>query len=126
MHKHEDQTELGEHMEKVGGAFRRLNKQVADPAKNEDSLKQVHIIRTNAEAVLNLKPEKMADIPEADRAAFLAKYQEQMKKFIGDVEKLEAALKAGKNDEATVLVKKTMKQDMDEGHKEFRKKKDRM
>ncbi len=118
----DDQTELGEHMEKMGRAFRKLGKEVADSTKNEDSLQQVATIHTNAEAALKLQPEKTADLPEDQRAKFVAAYDDKMKSFIGDVEKLEAALKAGKNEEAAALVK-TMKKDMDDGHKNFRKKK---
>ncbi|HVU33798.1 MAG TPA: cytochrome b562 [Opitutaceae bacterium] len=119
----EKQTELGKHMEKMGHAFRALGKEVADPARNEDSLKQVEIIRTNAAAGLNLKPEKTADLPEDQRAKFVADYQKHMKSFLADVDKLEAALKAGNNQDAEALVK-TLKKDMGAGHKEFRKKHD--
>jgi cytochrome c556 len=87
-------------------------------------LKQVGTIKKNAEAAVTLKPQKLADIPEPQRAKFLADYQEQMKHFLADVNALEAALKAGNNAEAGALVKK-LKADMDEGHKEFRKEKKR-
>lgn len=119
--RHEKQTELGRHMEKMGRAFRALGRQVKDASKNEDSLKLVEIIRTNAQATLDLKPAKTADVPSDEQAKFVADYQQTMKHFLGDVDKLEAALKAGNNDEAATLVK-TLKKDMDSGHKEFRKK----
>jgi len=133
MHEKEDQTELGGKMEKIGGAFRRLRKvdpatklaQVADPAKNEDSLKQVAIIKENAQAALTLDPALTKSKPEADQAKFVADYQTKMKSFIADVEKLEVALKAGKNDEAVKLVD-TLKTDMDDSHKDFRKQKKKM
>ncbi len=125
LRKHDDQTELGSHMEKLSGAYRKLSRQVADASKNEDSLKLIATIRAQAEEAIKLKPAKTADVPEADRAAFVAKYQEEMKEFIAEVEKVETALKANRNEEAATLVKK-MKKDSDEAHKEFRKKKDRM
>jgi soluble cytochrome b562 len=121
-HPHKETTELGEHMGKIGRAFRALSKSVSDPAKNADSLKLAATIRTNAEAALELKPAKLADIPDAQRDAFLADYRQDMKRFLGDIASLEAALKSGNNTEAAAVVKK-MKADMDEGHKEFRKKK---
>ena len=43
-----------------------------------------------------------------------------MKQFIGNIDKLEAALKAGKNAEAAELLK-ALKHDQEEGHKQFRK-----
>lgn len=121
-HQHEKTTELGEHMEKIGRAFRALGREVKDPAKNEDALKQVAIMRVNAEAASKLQPEKTADIPAEDRAKFLSDYDEHMKEFRADIDSLEAALKANNNAEAETLVKK-LKQDMDSSHKEFRKKK---
>lgn len=123
--RHEKHTELGDHMEKMGRAFRALGRQVKDASKNEDSLKLVEIIRTNAQATVDLKPEKTKDVPEDEQAQFLANYQKSMKGFLADVDKLEAALKAGNNDQAAELVK-TLKKDMDNGHKKFRKKKDDM
>lgn len=125
-HEHGDHehTELGEHMEKMGSAFRRLGRQINDATKNEDSLKQVEIIRTNAEASVKLQPEKTRDIPADQQAKFVASYEEKMKSFLADVNKLETALKAGNNTEAVTLVK-TLKSDMDDSHKEFRKKKEK-
>jgi soluble cytochrome b562 len=125
MHEHEKHTELGEHMEKMGRAFRSLGRQINDASKNEDSLKLVETIRTNAQAGLDLKPEKTADVAPEQRDEFVANFQQSMKAFLADVDKLEAALKAGNNQEAAALLK-TLKKDQDEGHKEFRKKKDRM
>jgi cytochrome c556 len=120
----DDQTELGEHMEKVGGAFRRLGKQINDATKNEDSIKLVETIHTHALEAAKLEPVKTKDIPADQREKFLADYHDQMKHFIGDIEKLQAALKDGKNDEAAAIVK-AMKADMDDAHKEFRKKKEK-
>jgi cytochrome c556 len=118
----DDQTELGEHMEKIGGAFRRLGKQIADPAKNEESLKLVATIHTHALEAAKLQPAKTEHVPVDQRPKFLSDYNDQMKHFIADIEKLQAALKDGKN-EAAVAIVKAMKADMDDAHKEFREKK---
>jgi soluble cytochrome b562 len=123
----EPETELGKHMEKIGGAFRKLRKvdpatklaQIADPAKNEDSLKQLAIIKDNATAAAKLEPALKARKPADEQAKFVAAYQEQMKHFLADVDSATAALKAGKNDEAAKLVNE-LKDDMDKGHKDFR------
>lgn len=122
---HEKTTELGEHMEKIGHAFRALGREVKDPSRNEDSLKQVEIIRANAEAASKLKPAKTADVPEEQQAKFLADYEEHMKGFRADIDALADALKAGNNAQAADLVQK-LKHDMEDSHKEFRKKKDHM
>jgi soluble cytochrome b562 len=116
----EDETELEGKMDKLNSAYRKLGKQVNDASKNEDSLKQVAIIRENAEAALKLEPARKADIPAADQAKFVADYRAKMKTFIAEVDKLAAALKEGDNAAAAKLVDslKTMR---NEGHKEFKR-----
>ena len=118
----EDETELGDKMDKMGGAFRKLGKQINDATKNEDSLKLVATMRASAEDALKLEPAKKADIPADQQAKFVADYQTQIKGLIADIDKLDAALKAGNNTDAAALLK-DLKKDMDDGHKEFRKKK---
>lgn len=113
-------TELEDKMDEINGAYRKLGRQIADATKNADSIKQVGIIRTNAQAAMKLEPKKTKEIPAADQAKFKADYQAKMKSFVADVDKLEAALKANKNDEAAAILK-TLKQAQDDGHKEFRK-----
>jgi soluble cytochrome b562 len=120
--KKDDQTELGAKMEKISGAFRKLRGALADATKNDDSLAQVAIIKENATAALKLKPAKLADIPDADQAKFIADYQAEMNKLLDSVNQLEAALKAGKNDDAQKIYQQ-MGQIQKEGHTEFRKKK---
>jgi len=116
----EPETELGQKMEKVGGAFRALRRQISDPAKNADSLSRLATMRENLQAALKLEPAKKAEIPAADQKKFVADYQAEMKRFIGLIEKVEAALKAGNNDEASKLVSQ-MGDDQKKAHKQFKK-----
>lgn len=116
----EPQTELGDKMEKMQGAYRKLGRQIADATKNEDSLKLVAVMRENAEAALKLVPAFKAEQPADKQEKFMADYDAQMKSFIGDIGKLEAALKAGNNEEAANLLK-TLKTDQTDGHKAFQK-----
>jgi soluble cytochrome b562 len=120
----EDQTELGDKMEKLNGAYRKLGKQISDATKNEDSLAQVAIIKESAEAALKLEPAKKKDLPEAEQAKFVADYQGKMKEFIAMVGKLETALKAGDNAAAAKLVD-DMKLERNADHKQFQKKKEK-
>jgi soluble cytochrome b562 len=113
-------TELEDTMDDINAAYRKLNRQISDASKNADSLKQVAIIQQKSAAAMKLEPMKKKEIPAAEQAKFMADYQAKMKSFVADVGKLEAALKAGKNDEAAVALK-TLKQDQDEGHKAFKK-----
>ena len=113
-------TELEDKMDEINAAYRKLNRQIGDASKNADSLKQVAIIQQNAAAAMKLEPMKKKEVPAAEQAKFMTDYQAKMKSFVADVGKLEAALKAGKNEDAANALK-TLKQDQDEGHKAFRK-----
>lgn len=118
-HKEPD-TELGKTMEKMNGAWRKLRKQVADPASNAASLELVATIKAAADKSLTLTPEKAADIPAADREKFVADYQKHMKDFTAQVAKLGDALKANDNAAAQAIMK-DMGGMQKEGHKDFKK-----
>jgi len=107
-------------MEKMSGAFRALKRQIADPAKNADSLAKIAVIRQNAEASVKLEPARKAEVPAADQKKFVADYRAEMKKFIDLCGKLEAALKANNNEEATKLCG-AMGDAQKAGHKAYKK-----
>ncbi len=116
----EPETELGGKMEKIGGAFRALRRQVTDSTKNADSLAKLATIKEHAQASVKLEPAMKADKPAAEQAKFVADYQAEMKKFIELVGKVEAALKANNNEEAGKLLE-TMSADQKKAHKMFKK-----
>lgn len=113
-------TPLELKMQKMNTAFRKLRTQVSDSTKNEDSLAQVAILKENATAALQLTPKKAADIPAADQAKFVADYQAELKKLLGTIDQLDAALKAGNNEEAAKLYA-SLGAIQKEGHSEFKK-----
>ncbi len=117
-----EETELDGKMDAIRGAFNKLRKQVSDPAANASSLELAAKLRKAAEEAIALAPARAAEVPEAERAKFIEKYQAEMKEFVALATKLEAALKEGKNDEASALLAKlgTMQKS---GHKEFRRSK---
>lgn len=115
------ETEITKQMDKMNGAFRKLRRQAGDATKNADSLDQVAIIRESSAASAKLTPVKAAEIPEADRAKWVADYQAKMKDFAGLLDKLEAAFKAGQNEEAVKIVE-AMGKARQEGHKEYKAK----
>ena len=117
----EKQTELEAKMEKMNGAWRKLRArdQLTDATKNADSLVLVATIRKAAEEAIQLTPKLAAQKPEADRAKFTAGYQAKMKSFLVELAKMEAALKAGRNDEAAKLVNDLNAFQRD-AHREFR------
>ena len=118
----EKHTELGEKMEKLNGAFRKLKRQAGDATKTADSLTLVATIKTAAEGSLAYKPEITAEKPAADQAKFVEAYKVEMKKMLELVGQLEAAFKAGKNDEAVKLIT-ALEEQRNSSHKEFKKQK---
>ena len=117
----EPETELGQKMDKMSSAFRALRRQIKDKDKNADSLEKVKAIKENAQASLKLEPAQKAKVPAAEQAKYVAAYQAQMKEFIAMTTKLEAALKAGNNEEAEKIVG-AMGDAQKKGHGEFNKK----
>jgi soluble cytochrome b562 len=116
----EPETELGKTMEQMNHAWRKLRKQAGDPASNASSLELVATISAAANKAVTLQPDKAKDLPEADRAKFIADYQTQMKALVEQVAKLEDAFKAGDNASASAIIRKIGGMQK-EGHKEFKR-----
>jgi cytochrome c556 len=113
------ETELTRQMDGINGAFRKLRRQVADAGRNAESLELVATMRRHAAASVDEVPAKAANIPEADRAKWTADFKARMREMLGTIDKLEAALKAGQNEEAAKLVTELGNQQR-AGHKEYR------
>jgi hypothetical protein len=116
----EAETELHGKMEKMGGAFRIIRRQITDASKNADTLAKVVALRQNAEASVKLEPALKNEKPSAEQQKFVAKYQAEMKKFVELCGKLEAALKANDNAGAEKLCA-ALDDARKAGHKEFKK-----
>lgn len=113
-------TELEDRMEKINAAWRKLRRQVEDPAQNAATLALLADIRAASAGAEKLTPAKASDLPEADRAKFQADYAAAMKKLAGMLDQLEAALKAGQNADAAKLVT-DINNLQRESHKAFRR-----
>ena len=116
-------SELDDTMEQLNTAYRKLTRQVSNPARNADSLQAVATVRERAIEAMKMEPKKKADVPAAQQAKFVTDFRAKMKDFLAEVDKLEASLKAGKNDEAASVLK-SLKQFQEDGHKEFKRGKD--
>lgn len=116
----EKETELDGTMGKVNAAFRKLRRQAGDATKNEESLKLVAEMKAAAQESAKLVPAKASDFTGADREKFISEFHARMKTFIGDITRLEDALKAGKNDEAAKIADELQKM-KSSGHKEFQR-----
>ena len=112
-------TPLGEQMKAMNAAYRALGPFIE--AGNADSaLAKVAIIHKGAEEALKFEPVKKADVPAAEQDKFVMDFQTTLKSFIGDVEKVDAALKAGNMEEAGKLAA-ALKVDQMAAHRQFRK-----
>ena len=118
----EEQTELGAKMEKVGGAWRRVKAQISDASKNEDTLAKLAIVKENLTAALKFEPELAKTKSGAEKDKFVADFRAKLKDEIEKVDKIVAAVKAGKNEEAAKLVG-VVDQDQKDAHKSFKKQK---
>ena len=98
------ETELAHKMEQMNSALRKLRRQVADPARTADSLDQLAMLRSGAEAAVELTPLKATEAPAAKRAAMIEGYRVKMREMLALLDKLETALRAARNEEAAGIL----------------------
>ncbi len=115
------ESEMGESMDKISGAFRRVRRLVTNAENNAQTLELLATIRTEAAAATKHTPLLAAEIPEAARPKFVEDFKKRMTEFIAMVEKTEAAVKAGDNVTAAALVSELAGMQK-AGHADFRKK----
>ena len=116
----DETTEIGEQMDRMNRAFRELRKLAADAGSNAASLELVATMRAASAEAAKHTPALAADLPEAKRAAFTAAYREQMDKFIGVLDELAAAFKAGDNTAAAELIGR-LRDVQRQNHREYKK-----
>lgn len=116
----EKHTELETKMENMNAAWRKLRRQIADPAQNASSLELLAEVRASSTGADKLTPIKTADIPEAERAKFQADFEAGMKKLAGLLDQMEQALKAGQNEDANKILADVNNLQR-ESHKAFRR-----
>src|SRR5690606_34339100 len=120
----EEETELSLKMEKISSAWRVAKRQLADPAKNPDTLAKLASVKENMVASTKLEPDLKKTIPAAEQEKFVADYRAQMKEEITKIDEIIELVKAGKNEEAAKRVK-IVDQDQKDAHKKFKKQKKR-
>jgi Cytochrome b562 len=115
----EDDTPLAKEMSALNKNLRTLKRQVADASKKDDNLKLVEGIEKHLDTAKDLEPALTKDQPADKKAAFIAKYKEQIDATKKDFDALADAIKADKADEAKTLIEKLQK-DKEKGHKDFK------
>jgi soluble cytochrome b562 len=116
----EKKTDLEMRMDRMGKAFRKLKKQVADPTQNASSLQLLSTMEDAAKEAVDFTPEKAEDIPADQRAKFEEDFKAGIKNLQDLFAKLRDALTAGKNDDAVKIVADIDAFEKKE-HKEFRR-----
>jgi soluble cytochrome b562 len=118
----QEDTPMGEAMDKMNSPFRKLRRQAADPAQNEASLALVEKLAKATREAAALLPDKISKLPADKQEAAKTSYAEKMKELLATIDELGVALKAGKNEEAVKILEAIHDQE-EAGHREFRPKK---
>ncbi len=105
-------------MSGIAKDFRALRKQVKDPAQTDSSLQLVKDMEARAAKAKTFAPAKAKDIPDADRAKFLADYEKSIDGLNDEFQKLEQQVKDGKSDDALATMDQ-IQATKREGHKKF-------
>jgi len=116
----EKKTDLELRMDRMGKAFRKLRKQVADPTQNASSLLLLTTMDDAAKEALDYTPAKAQDLPEDQRAKFEEDFKAGIKGMQDEFAKLRDALTAGKNDDAVKIVADIAALEKKD-HKDFRR-----
>lgn len=114
-----EDTPLEKEMDAMNKAYKALKKSISDPAAKADNLKLIAEIKKTTENSTKLDPKKAAD-EGANKAAFIENYKKAMGEFSKAVDALEAAVNAGKADEAKAAYDKLLELKK-EGHKQYKK-----
>ena len=114
----DDDTPLAKAMKVVNKNIRTMKRQIDDASKKDDNLALIAAAKKSLDACLKMEPAKTKDVPAGDKAAYLAKYKEQMNGVVKTFDDLEAAVKAGKTDDAKKIFEK-LADEKEKGHKDF-------
>ena len=114
----EEDTALAKEMKVVNKNLRTLKRQVEDASKKDENLALIATAKKSIDAALKLEPEKTKDVPAGEKAAYLQKYKAQMGDLGKTFDELDAAVKAGKVDDAKKLFEK-LSEEKEKGHKDF-------
>jgi len=114
----EEDTALAKEMKVVNKNLRTLKRQVEDASKKDENLALIAAAKKSIDAALKLEPEKTKDVPAGEKAAYLQKYRAQMGDLGKTFDELDAAVKAGKVDDAKKLFEK-LSEEKEKGHKDF-------
>jgi soluble cytochrome b562 len=114
-----EDTPLEKEMDAMNKAYKALKKSVSDPAAKDENLKLIAEIKKTTASSTKLEPKKAAD-EGAKKAEFVESYKKAMEEFSKAVDALEAAVTAGKTEDAKAAYDKLLELKK-EGHKKYKK-----
>ena len=113
-----DDTELAKQMEVIQDEQKALRKSIKSAGDNAASLEALTKMQQATIASKALVPAKAAEMPEAERAKFVAAYRKDMAAMLEHLCKIETALLDNDNAKAEQLFK-GLKKIEDDGHEKF-------
>ncbi len=114
----DEDTPLAKNMSAMNKSLRTLKRQIGDTSKKDENVAMVGKIKTSLDEAAKLQPKKTKDVPEAEKTAYIEKYKAQIADLKKTFDGIEAALKAGKPEDAKALFDKLAEQ-KEKGHKDF-------
>ena len=119
----EKETPLGDKMKIISKSVKQLKNQITDPTQQQSSIALVQTAESAAKDARGLVPAKAASVPDADRPKFISDFQAQIDVLIKQFDTINAALAAGKYDDAQKAFNDLANIKRD-GHKQFIKPQD--
>jgi soluble cytochrome b562 len=120
LHAEEDDSPLEGQMKILARGMRQLSQQITDAAKQSENISLLEKMKKAAVDSKNLDPRKTKDIPESQRAAFLADYRTDLDELKDALDQIETTLKAGQYEKANSLLA-NVNSIKKEGHGKFKK-----
>ncbi len=117
-HHDTDETPLMLQMQVIGGGMKGLRRSLRDPEKDAASLEIVLEMQAASQLAKVEVPLAAAQVPEAERAAFVSEYRQEMVVMQQLLLELELALLRGDAENAQTIYKR-LKAVEEEGHEAF-------
>jgi len=105
-------------MKNLNRNLRTLGRQLGDASKKDDSLKLIAEVEKNVVGTHTLSPSNVDEVPEAERAEYIARFHKRMEELHAEIGKLKEAVTADKADEAKAILS-NLNQLKRKGHEEF-------
>ena len=115
-----EQPSLKANMKALNRAYRKVRKQIVDPAQNTSSVQLLQAIQLEVTRGIAIVPNRVSEIPVNEQGRFVLSYKRKMVEFLTILLDIESALLDGDNSLAQQQFGK-LYQMKKEGHREFQK-----